>query len=347
MDTSKLHLPGWMLLIGAPIALLIVLLFMGGQASTILSTVGSSIGGPNSVGSGRSGSGTSSTAGRSTVTVPGAAGNGTTAGGGVPTTADFVDVSRSDLLVIKTGNLSLQVKSIAEAITAVGTRMTALGGYVSGSQQTGEGDHVAAAITYRIPVARWEDALAAARSLALRVIDEKTQTDDVTAQVVDLGARIANLQATERAFQQIMSQATTIADVLTVQVELTKVRGDIEQATAQKSHFTEEAAYSTLTLAFSLQPKPPAVVAAQQKKAFDPKAEVDRATARLVSRLQVLVTAGIWFSIVWLPFLVPLGVMVLVAVFLLRRVRGHSDRLPIGGSGPPSPPMDAPAPLAG
>ena len=343
MDTSKLHLPGWLLLIGAPIALLFVLLFTGGQISKVLSTVGSSVGGHDSVGSGpstSSGSGAASNGGGK-VSVPSA--GGTAAG----TSADIIDVSRNDLLVIKTGTLSLQVASIDPAIDQAGARITALGGYVSGSQQAGEGDHVAASVTYRIPAARWEDALAAARSLALKVVDEKTQTEDVTAQVVDLGARIANLQATERAFQLIMNRATKIADVLTVQAELTKVRGDIEMATAQKGHFTEEAAYSTLTVAFSLQPKPPAVVVAQQKKVFDPGAEVDRATARLVSHLQVLETAGIWFSIVWLPFLVPLGVMILLAAFLLRRALRRSDGPPVGRSGPPAPPMDAPAPLAG
>ena len=52
----------------------------------------------------------------------------------------------------------------------------------------------------------------------------QVQTQAVTGQVVDLGARITNLRATEAALQAIMIQATKIPDVLEVQGKLTEVR---------------------------------------------------------------------------------------------------------------------------
>ena len=64
--------------------------------------------------------------------------------------------------------------------------------------------------------------------------------------MVDLDARIANLQATEAALQEIMVQATTITDVLKVQDELTAVRGDIESLTAQRDLLASRAALATL-----------------------------------------------------------------------------------------------------
>ncbi len=242
-----------------------------------------------------------------------------------------LDAARPDLLVIKTGTLELQVKSVSDASAAAAATITALGGYVSGSEQYGDGDNEVATVTYRIPADHWTDALAALRSLAIKVVSETTQTEDVTGQVVDLGARIANLQVTERALQSIMTQATKISDVLAVQAELTKVRGDIEVATAEKKHLQERAAFSTLSVRFSLQPDP-AVVISQQK--FDPKDQVDRAAASLVEILQGLATAGIWFGIVWLPVLLVLGFVTLVVVIVVRR--RLSPKVAAGSSAPQS-----------
>lgn len=238
-----------------------------------------------------------------------------------------VDAVRPELLVIKTGTLELQVEAVDAAVSAAEAKITALGGYVSGSEQVGEGEQVSATITYRIPADQWGAALKALRELSIKVVSERTGTEDVTGQVVDLRARIANLQATERALQGIMTQATKIADVLAVQAELTQVRGQIEEATAQKQHLEQQAAYSTLSVRFGLEPEP-AIAVAQDK--FDPRSEVDRATASLVEILQGLARAGIWFGIVWLPILVALAVGAVVAFVVLRWAR---RRLPSGALG--------------
>lgn len=256
--------------------------------------------------------------------------------GSTGTTTGLVDASRPDLLVIKTGWLELQVESVDAAVSTAAGRIAALDGYVSGSEQTGDDENVSATVTYRIPADRWTEALAAIRSLAIKVVAERTGTEDVTGQVVDLRARIANLQATEAALQEIMTRATKIADVLAVQAELTKVRGEIEAATAQRQFLEEQAAFSTLSVHFSLEPEP-AVLASQRK--FDPASEVDRATASLVDVLQGLATAGIWFGIVWLPVLIVVGLLALVAAYLIRRGRRGRSGRPGGrpdGAGPAS-----------
>ena len=251
-------------------------------------------------------------------------------------TKQLYDVSRPDLLVIKTGTLSLQVKGIDDALAAASSKIAALGGYVSGSDRSGDGDKQVATETYRIPATQWDAALVAMRGLADKVLGEQTQTQDVTGDVLDLGARITNLQATEAALQAIMAKATKISDVLAVQQQLTDVRGQIEQLTTEKKHLEGQAAFSTLTVSYSLQPQ--AAVLTTQKQ-FDPGSEIDRASASLIEVLQGLATAGIWFAIVWLPILVVLGVLAAIAFLVARRIRRQR-----GGAGPvlPAPP----APLA-
>jgi Domain of unknown function (DUF4349) len=238
---------------------------------------------------------------------------GSGSGGTAPV---LYDPSTPNLQIIKTGTLTLQVDGLDAALANATQKIAALGGYTSGSQRQGDGDKSMASVTYRIPAQRWDDALVALRGLATKILGEQTQTEDVTTKIVDLSARIANLQATEQALQGIMLKATKISDILAVQAQLTETRGQIEQATADRKHLTEQATFSTLTVTYSL--KEQAVVATTKK--FDPAAEVDRASANLVDVFQSLATAGIWFGIVWLPILVALGLFAFVFAFILRRV---------------------------
>jgi hypothetical protein len=118
-----------------------------------------------------------------------------------------------------------------------------------------------------------------------------------------------------------MDRATAIKDVLTVQTELTKVRGEIEQLATQKAHLEAEAAMSTLTVAYSLRPDPVLLV----HEAYDPAVEVEAATASLVDILQAALTVGIWLGIVWTPVLVTLALVLGVSFLVARRVRRTSD----------------------
>ena len=205
----------------------------------------------------------------------------------------------------------------------------------SGSQRAGDGERAVATVTYRIPAARWDEALAILRGLAVKVLGEQTQTDEVTGQVRDLGARIANLRATESALQAIMAKAIKISDVLEVEAQLTDVRGQIEQLETEKQHLEEQATYGTLSVTLGLE----TVAVEEARKGFDPAAEADRATASLVEIGQALASAGIWFGILWLPILLVLGLLALVAYLIVRRIRRNRPGLrgPGGGAGSAGP----------
>src|SRR5436309_1861452 len=107
---------------------------------------------------------------------------------------------------------------------------------------------------------------------------------------------------------------------------LTKVRGQIEEMTAEKGPLVEQAAMSTLTVTFSLKPNP----VRTEQQGFDPAAEAEQASASLVSVLQGVATAGIWFGIVWLPILLFFGIVAGVVLVVSRRFRraGPGDDTP-------------------
>jgi uncharacterized protein DUF4349 len=221
---------------------------------------------------------------------------------------------RDQALVVKTGTVQIEVKDLTVLIRAR-TAIVGLGGYVSGSQQSSGSEHKIASVTYRIPADRWDEALDALKGLATKVVSEQTQAVEVTGQVLDLGARIDNLRASERALQAIMSRATKITDVLEVQSRLSEVRGQIEQLATQKAHLEDEAAFGSLTVTFDV----PVVPVQQASDKWDVKAEVDRAMAQLIELGQGVATVAIWFAIVLLPLFIVGGLAVALGLFVVRR----------------------------
>lgn len=240
----------------------------------------------------------------------------------LPGSAGSTVAPQDGALIVKTGTFQLQVGDLDAALAKANAAVVALGGYVSASDRRGEGEQQVAVVTYRIPAAHWDEALAALRPLATRIVTEQTQAVDVTGQVLDLGARIENLRVTERALQEIMARATRISDVLAVQAQLTDVRGQIEQLSTEKAHLSRQAAYGTLTVTYEV----PVVAVTQAASGWDPGRELDDAAAQLVEIAQLAASAAIWFGVVGLPLLLAGLLLVGMLALVGRRVLPRRPR---------------------
>jgi len=239
-------------------------------------------------------------------------------------------------LIVYTGSLDLEVADIDASVSQAETLIKSLGGHVAASRASDTGNGKSAYVTYRIPAERWQEALNGLKALATRVADEQTSSEDVTAQVVDLDARLANLRSTESALQGIMTRATTITDVLKVQGELTQVRGQIESLTAQRDLLANRAALATLEVGFN---PPPVAEVTQASSGWDLGKEIDGALAALVRLGQGVVSLLIWLVIVAVPIFVPIIALIWIANRLyLRWRRTHPVAQPNVAPGGPWPP---------
>jgi Domain of unknown function (DUF4349) len=224
--------------------------------------------------------------------------------------------------IIKTGQISLEVPNIDAAIGRSETAIAGLGGSVGSSNQYGTGDQVTASITFKVPAARWDEAVAALKAVGSKVLSMQTGTTDVTSSVIDLDARINNLQTTEAALQSIMARATVIADVIAVEKELSNVQGQIEELTAERDHLKAQAAMSTLTVTLQL---PAKTVTTQATEDWTLSKQIDQAGAALVRIGQGLATMAVWLLIVILPVGLAL-LLVLGFLFIARRVLRRGRR---------------------
>ncbi len=101
--------------------------------------------------------------------------------------------------------------------------------------------------TLRIPSAQLEAAMAELKKLG-RVEDESQGGEEVTQQYVDLQARLANGIHTEQRLTEILRTRTgKLQDVLKVELEIDRVRDEIEQMQAEKKELSKRVAFATLS----------------------------------------------------------------------------------------------------
>ena len=215
--------------------------------------------------------------------------------------------------IIYTATVNLVVERfdpIPELVQALVGRFDA---YVARSQITGlPGSPRHGQWTLRVPADRYEAFLIAARELG-EVQNVSSDSQDVTEEYYDVEAHARNKKQEETRLLELLSKATgKLDEVLTVEHELTRVRGEIEALEGRLRVLGSLTTMSTVNLDVNeikgYVPEEAATYATRVRRAWN------GSTTELVSTMQtlsvLLVALAPWIGILLVP--------VLVVVFLLR-----------------------------
>lgn len=105
--------------------------------------------------------------------------------------------------------------------------------------------------TLRVPAPELQATLAEMRQLG-RVLSESQSGEEVTAQAIDLDARLANARNTEKRLTDLLRDRTgRLADVLAVENDISRVRGEIETMDAERKNLAKRVAFATITVTLS------------------------------------------------------------------------------------------------
>jgi len=161
-------------------------------------------------------------------------------GGGVLTLID------EERMIVRTGDVALVVEDVPIAIAQITGMADGFGGYVVSSRVWKERETLVGSIAIRVPAEYFDASMESLRGLAVAVISESTHSKDVTEEYVDLDAKLHNLEATEEQLLTIMEKAETVEDILDVQRELSRTRGEIEQTKARMQYLERTSATSLI-----------------------------------------------------------------------------------------------------
>lgn len=216
--------------------------------------------------------------------------------------------------LIKNASLEVSVLSVEKTLKTVSTIVQNQQGDVLGLQDQApqtDRDHHTLSMQLRIPQERLDATLDALAKLGT-VQGRSITAEDVSAQLVDLSARLRNLRKTEQTLLSIMERSGSIGDVLRVSQEVSKTREQIEQLSAQLSNLKNQVAYSTITLQL--------VEATTTNRSGQPLGlqfgeTWNRATSSVSGLTVSLLKLGLWL-IAYTPYLL---IMVGIGVLLYRR----------------------------
>lgn len=167
----------------------------------------------------------------------------TPAGLGGPPVPDAVAAGTSK--VIKNATLTVSVKKggLGDGYQRAVEAAAAVGGWVQASQTGGD----QATVTLQVPSDKLEGVIGQIRGLG-KVTAESESGDDVTAEYVDLQARIANWQGQEAVFVGLMARAKTISETIQIQQQLSTIQEQIEQLQGRQKYLDGHTSYSTVNL---------------------------------------------------------------------------------------------------
>jgi Domain of unknown function (DUF4349) len=237
--------------------------------------------------------------------------------------------------IVYNATLTLVVESLAAFEQPFLKLVNDSGGYVSQSDRTSNTDTKGrSTLTVRLPVEKFEPFLTAVGRMG-ELQHSHVDSQDVTQEFYDLEARIANKQEEEKRLLKHLNESTgKLEDILAVEREVTRVRGEVEQMQGRLRYLANVSALSTVTVTASevsnFVPPIQPTFAGQIRRTFNDSLDTLVGFGKAVILIAVAVAP-------WLPVILVVGLVLLWLVkksyITLGRPGFTSPRAPV----PPGP----------
>lgn len=168
--------------------------------------------------------------------------------------------SKTDRHVIRKAAIDLAVEDVRSVYLKIQALIPnpAAGEFVESSQIHDTAPQLTAYLTLRVANERLSAVMDALRGLG-EVVREQTEASDVTAQVVDIEARLRNERRVEQELVELLDkrQDAPLEDVLKVSQSLSEVRERIEKLEGQRQGIGRQVALATVVVSIRAKDAPP------------------------------------------------------------------------------------------
>jgi hypothetical protein len=209
----------------------------------------------------------------------------------------------TERLIIRNGEISIVVEdplATQKEIEQLVAEMTADGAFVVSNNV----DSSAAKglpyvyLTIRVPAKNFDKTMERLTGMAVEVRHKTATAQDVTAEYVDLKARLEALEAARRRLLQIMQESTTTEALLLAEKELTAREADLEAIKGRMQYLSESAQLSSITIELI-----PDALSQPVVTGWRPSETVRQSFDMLVNGLRAFADFLILFVIAILPWL--------------------------------------------
>jgi hypothetical protein len=182
--------------------------------------------------------------------------SGTSAGSGAPSAppsapaTDAASRAAAERLVVEAW-LSLETADVGNAVDAIRARVEAGGGRVVSENVTGAGKSASsAALELRVPPAQ-ATGMATWLGTLGHITSKRVQASDVSKTLFDQELALQNLMLTMERLQKLATQSGPVTDLLAIEKEMTRVRGEIETIKGEQRWLLDRVAFATISVSIS------------------------------------------------------------------------------------------------
>ncbi len=150
--------------------------------------------------------------------------------------------------LIATGTVSLEAEDVGAARFDVRRIVDEGGGAVTEQETTtDEGEVSSARLVLRVPSERFEETTAALEDVAT-LTSSTSAAQDVTAEVVDVEARIRAQRKSVERVEALLARAETIQEVVSVESQLASRQAELDSLVARQNKLADQTSLSTITV---------------------------------------------------------------------------------------------------
>jgi hypothetical protein len=155
----------------------------------------------------------------------------------------------------KNARAQIEVKDIDLSISKVEKIIQKYQGEIINSNRGGAdiGDPYAN-ISFRVPVESLQDVLKEILDISTKIIREEIYTNDVTEEFIDVEAKLSNMKSTESRFKELLLKTTTVTEILEVETQLTRIRGEIDGLEGRLKYLNQTTSTSRIDLNLQQEP---------------------------------------------------------------------------------------------
>jgi hypothetical protein len=224
-------------------------------------------------------------------------------------TGDETSLAANGPMIVRTVDLTITAKEFGQARSSLDEILKRHHGHVGElNVNTPSGTARSLTAALRIPADQLDSALADLKRLG-RVEKEAQNGEEVTQEYVDLEARLKNARNTETRLIELQRERTgKLSDVLAVEKEISRVRGEIEQMEAERKSLRNRIDFATLNLTViedykaELKVVPPSIGTQIRNAAVDGyRSVVDGLFGLLLWLLSWLPTLLVWTLVLFYP----------------------------------------------
>jgi hypothetical protein len=152
--------------------------------------------------------------------------------------------------LIKTGNVTFETKELAATRKTILDLVNQNNGYVSSDNQYKSDDRISTTLSVRIPAKSFDAVLDGIAKGVEKFDNKSVHISDVTEQFLDVEARLKTKKTLEIKYLEVLKKAKSVREILDVERELAKVRGDIEAKEGRLKYLQSQVSFSTLGITF-------------------------------------------------------------------------------------------------